>query len=58
VSDVATLACQGFFSAAVKIHWASITSGWQLRIERYTNFTRFRKSREWQQLAHLYEGAN
>jgi hypothetical protein len=47
VSDVATLTGHGLLALLLNSQKA-ITSGWQLRIERYTNFTRFRKSREWQ----------
>jgi hypothetical protein len=37
------------FSDAVKL--TGVDHVRQLRIKRYTNFMRFRKSREWQQLA-------
>jgi hypothetical protein len=44
------------FSDAVKLTGVDHVRP-QLRIKRYTNFMRFRKSREWQQLAHSRRAA-
>jgi hypothetical protein len=46
VSDVATRAGHGLL--ALLSNSQGVDRIWQLTIKRYTNFTRFRKSREWQ----------